>query len=79
MKIMNNNVKALKKYYANATKEEVIEDMFRDICYLQKKLDKAYEHIKECCYYPDLNNYSNMLDDEVKELVNIINPNIFDR
>lgn len=79
MKIMKNNLEALKKYYANATKEEVIEDMFRDMCYLQGRLDKALEHIKECCYYPDLNNYSNMLDNEVIELVEIIEPNIFDR
>ena len=41
---MNKNVEAFKKYYANATKEEVIEDMFLDNCNLQERIDKAIEY-----------------------------------
>ena len=39
--MMNKNVEAFKKYYDNATKEQVIEDMFLDICDLQQRIDKA--------------------------------------
>lgn len=42
---MNKNVEAFKKYYDNATKEQVIEDMFLDICDLQMKIDRAIEYI----------------------------------
>ena len=44
-KIYKNNVKAIKKYYDNATKEQVIEDMFLDICDLQMKIDNAIERL----------------------------------
>lgn len=44
--MMNKNVEALKKYYDNATKEQVIEYMFLDICNLQMKIDKVIECIK---------------------------------
>lgn len=50
-KIYKNNVKAIKKYYDNATKEQVIEDMFLDICDLQQRIDKIMEII-------ELNQYS---------------------
>lgn len=35
-------------------------------------IDEAMQHIKESCYYPELENYSNMTDEEVKELVQIL-------
>ena len=44
--MMNKNVEAFKKYYDNATKEQVIEDMFLDICDLQQRIDKAIEYIE---------------------------------
>ena len=69
---MNHNVEAFKKYYVNATKEEVIEDMFKDICYKQNTIDKALQYIEDTCYYPELENYSNMTDNEVKELLKIL-------
>ena len=39
--MMNKNVEAFKKYYVNATKEQVIEDMFLDMCDLQQRISKA--------------------------------------
>lgn len=42
---MKRNVEAFKKYYANATKEEVIEDMFLDCCNLQSKIDMVLDYI----------------------------------
>ena len=40
---------------------------------LQETLEEIREFIQETCWYSDLENYSNMTDDEVKELVKIIN------
>ena len=42
-----NNVEAFKKYYVNATKEQVIEDMFLDCRYLQNKIDNLRKQNKE--------------------------------
>lgn len=67
MKIMNNNVKALKKYYANATKEEVIEDMFRDACHLQTKIDDLEEEIKELELHVGLRQKRNLISKFDKE------------
>lgn len=69
---MKHNVEAFKKYYVNATKEEVIEDMYKDNCYIMQKLERAIEYIEDTCYYPELKNYSNMTDEEVKELLEIL-------
>ena len=44
---MKNNLETFKKYYADATKDEVIEDMFMDNCHLQDKIDKALKFIEE--------------------------------
>lgn len=44
---MKHNVEAFKKYYINATKEEVIEDMFLDNCNLQKEIERLNNIIKE--------------------------------
>lgn len=37
-----------------------------------KKLEKAIKYIKDTCWYPELENYSNMTDYEVKELIKIL-------
>ena len=39
---------------------------------LELIIKKALEFIDECCWYPDCNNYSNMTDNEVKELIEIL-------
>lgn len=58
---MKHNIEYFKKYYVNATKEEVIEDMFLDCCeqakeierlkqeneYLSKKHEKIIHNIME--------------------------------
>ena len=41
------NVEAFKKYYANATKEQVIEDMYLDNCNLQQELQRKDNIINE--------------------------------
>ena len=38
---MKHNLQAFKKYYSNASKDEVIEDMFLDCCSLQARIDKV--------------------------------------
>lgn len=40
---------------------------------LKEVIEEAREYIKDSCYYPELENYSNMTDNEVKELVQILN------
>lgn len=44
---MKHNVEAFKKYYINATKEEVIEDMFLDNCNLQQEIERLNNIINE--------------------------------
>ena len=39
---------------------------------LKSTLDEIREYIKDTCWYPDLENYSNMTSDEVKELLQIL-------
>ena len=59
-------------------KEETIRDLQNELVEtpketeLENRIDKALEHIDECCWYPDCNNYSNMCDYEVKELRKIL-------
>lgn len=48
---MKHNVEAFKKYYINATKEEVIEDMFLDNCNLQQEIERLHSIIKEARKY----------------------------
>ena len=35
-------------------------------------IEEVREHIEDSCYYPELENYSNMTSEEVKELVQIL-------
>lgn len=35
-------------------------------------IEEAREYIKDSCYYPELENYSNMTSEEVKELLQIL-------
>lgn len=78
---MKHNVEALKKYYVNATKEEVIEDMYKDNCYLQQKIERAIEYIEnnylyeeEYDYDYEENSYLSGIDDEQakKDLLEIL-------
>ena len=45
------NVEAFKKYYANATKEQVIEDMYLDNCNLQQELQRKDNIINQIKKY----------------------------
>ena len=37
-----------------------------------KVIDEVREYIEDSCYYPELENYSNMTSEEVKELLQIL-------
>ena len=50
---MKHNVEAFKKYYVNATKEEVIEDMYKDNCYIMQKIERAIEYIENNKFYTE--------------------------
>lgn len=44
---MKHNIEAFKKYYINATKDEVIEDMFLDNCNLQQEIERLNNKVEE--------------------------------
>ena len=51
------NLQAFYKYYSNATKEQVIEDMYLDCCRQQEKIENLQEtlnKIKELVHNPKL-------------------------
>lgn len=52
--------------------DELIESMYKDNFYIMQKIERAIEYIEDTCYYSELNNYSNMTDNEVKELLKIL-------
>lgn len=39
---------------------------------LKEVIEEIREYIKDSCYYPELENYSNMTSEEVKELLQIL-------
>ena len=39
---------------------------------LKEVIEEVREYIEDSCYYPELENYSNMTSEEVKELVQIL-------
>lgn len=41
-------------------------DLYKEV------IEEAREYIKDSCYYPELENYSNMTSEEVKELLQIL-------
>lgn len=50
-----------------------IEEKDKEIEKLNNKLKKIYEIVHYNCYYPELENYSNDLDDDdIKEIIKII-------
>ena len=74
-----NAEKFIIKFYACDSQEQFLKDVNHNLNCLQHenqqlkdRIDKALEHIDECCWYPDCNNYSNMCDYEVKELLKIL-------
>lgn len=78
---MKHNIEVFKKYYVNATKEEVIEDMYKDNCYLQQKIERAIEYIENNSLYEteydydyEENSYLSGIDDEQakKDLLEIL-------
>lgn len=70
--MMNKNVEAFKKYYDNATKEQVIEDMFLDICNLQTKIDKAIEYINK---YKQIYDIDGSIEHKIDEFNILASPN----
>ena len=78
---MKHNIDALKKYYVNATKEEVIEDMYKDNCYIMQKIERAIEYIENNSLYEteydydyEENSYLSGIDDTQakKDLLEIL-------
>ncbi len=75
---MKHNVEAFKKYYINATKEEVIEDMFLDNCNLQQEIERLNNIIGEALgianerfnYY---SNHKNNNEEHLEDWGNIFN------
>ena len=54
-----------------ATKEVAEEHLKKEI-QLKEVIEEVRECIKDTCYYPELENYSNMTSEEVKELLQIL-------
>ena len=72
----------LSDFVKKSTEEEIIEKLIQlddkhkglsnEIQQREDIINKALDFIDETCWYPDCNNYSNMLDFEVKELRKIL-------
>ena len=71
---MNRNYEDWLKYYENATKEQVIEDMMLDINSIKEK-DKEIERLKEVIQRNDkeIDNLCKNQKKEIERLNNIIN------
>lgn len=48
------------------------EELQQENQQLKEVIDEIREHIKDSCYFPELENYLNMTREEVKELVQIL-------
>lgn len=55
--------------YTTQTDKDAIYHYIKE---LKEVIDEVREHIEDSCYYPELENYSNMTSEEVKELVQIL-------
>ena len=52
--------------------EEYINKLEQENKLLKEVIEEAREYIKDSCYYPELENYSNMTYHEVKQLLLIL-------
>ena len=73
---MKHNIEYFKKYYVNATKEEVIEDMFLDCCEQAKEIERLNNIIKEVREY--IKQTGQYLEDIKRFKVDVLEPNYLD-
>lgn len=76
-KIIEMTINKSNKEYINLKKQfdELLSD-YIELSRIEEKQEKVIEEVREyiedSCYYPELENYSNMTSEEVKELVQIL-------
>lgn len=66
------NLLTNEKYTLDYEESEILLNYIADLQRKEYNNSKAIEYIKDTCWYPELENYSNMTDDEVIDLLNIL-------
>lgn len=66
------DIKFIPIYTGKINPNRLYKQLQQENSQLKQRIEKAIEYIEDTCYYPELENYSNMTDNEVKELLKIL-------
>lgn len=76
---LKDKIKQLEKCYCNRSDcsgrikdSRKYDSVVQQLDKYKEVIEEAREYIKDSCYYPELENYSNMTSEEVKELLQIL-------
>lgn len=70
--IVEEYTKAFVKEKEQVILQRVMKNLQQENSQLKERIEKAINHIEDTCYYPELDNISNMTSEEVEELLEIL-------